>query len=269
MTINFHYQGDDKTKAMKDEKKGHCPTPHNSALPSDFADTVLMPGDPLRSRWIASEFLSGAKLVNDVRGVAGYTGTYKGVPVSVMASGMGIPSIMIYSYELYNFYGVSNIIRVGTAGSINHAVRIHDIVLAISASTDSAVISNLGLPGTFAPTASYELLSAAKEAAFTTAGAAAAKVHIGSVLSSDMYYGVGGIEAMKKWADMGVLAVEMEAAGLYVAAARAKKRALAICTVSNDIMTGEETTSGERERGFSRMVEIALKTAYTMYGKKE
>lgn len=255
-------------KAMKDERKGFCPTPHNSALPGDFADTVLMPGDPLRSRWIASEFLSGAKLVNNVRGVAGYTGTYKGTPVSVMASGMGAPSIMIYSYELYNYYGVSNIIRVGTAGSINHAVRIHDVVLAISASTDSAIISNLSLPGTFAPTASYELLSAAKEAASATVGATASKVHMGPVLSSDMYYGVGGIEAIKKWAEMGVLAVEMEAAGLYVTAARAKKRALAICTVSNDIMTGEETPSDERERGFSRMVEIALETALTMHDKE-
>lgn len=252
---------------MKDDNIMHCPTPHNSAMPGDFADTVLMPGDPLRSRWIASEFLTDAKLVNDVRGVAGYTGKYKGVPISVMASGMGIPSIMIYSHELFNFYGVSNIIRVGTAGSINPAVSIRDIVLAISASTDSAVISNLGLPGTYAPTASYELLSAAKEAVFTACGEAPIKVHIGPVLSSDMYYGVGGIEAMKKWADMGVLAVEMEAAGLYVTAARAKKRALAICTVSNDIMTGEETPSEERERGFSRMVEIALETALTMHGK--
>ena len=238
------------------------PTPHIKAVPGDFAKTVLMPGDPLRSEFIAKNFLTDAKLVNDVRGVHGYTGTYKGTPVSVMASGMGIPSIGIYSHELYNVFGVENIIRVGPAGARNTDVHVRDIVIAQGACTNSAFASQFRLNGTFAPISSYELLRCAAD----TAEELKLNYHVGNILSSDTFYNDddGIPDAMTStlpWAKMGVLAVEMEAAGLYMTAARYGKRALAICTVSDHIVTGEATTSDERQTSFTDMMTLALEVA--------
>lgn len=232
------------------------PTPHNSATPEDFAKTVLMPGDPLRARFIAETYLDNAVLVNNVRGINGYTGNYRGHRVSVMASGMGMPSIGIYSYELYNFYGVENIMRIGSAGAINMNIHVRDIVFGIGACTNSNYASQYCLPGTFAPTASYKLL----EAAVGEAKRLGARYHIGNLLSSDTFY-CDDSEATAKWAKMGVMAIEMEAAALYMNAARAGKNALALCTISDHILTGEATTSEERQNTFTTMMEIALETA--------
>lgn len=237
-------------------------TPHIGAEKGDFADTVLMPGDPLRSGFIAENFLIDAKLVNNVRGVQGYTGLYKGEKISVMASGMGMPSIGIYSYELYNFFGVENIIRVGSAGSYNADVKLLDIVLAQAACTDSNFVKQFGLPGDFSPIADFGLLTKA----VSKAKALGLNCHIGNVLSSDRFYGdSNGLPDWKQpvslWAKMGVLAVEMEAAALYMNAARAGKRALCICTVSDSLITGEETTAEERQNSFTDMIKLALETA--------
>ncbi len=241
------------------------PTPHINAVPGDFAKTVLMPGDPLRSRFIAENFLKDIKLVNNVRGVQGYTGTYKGIPVSVMASGMGIPSIAIYSYELYQSYGVENIIRVGSAGSINTDIHVRDIVIGQGACTNSRFAEQYHLSGTFAPIASYELL---KECV-TAADNMDLRYHVGNLLSSDTFYnddeGIpDSMSSTLPWAKMGVMAVEMEAAGLYMTAARCKRRALAICTVSDHIITGEATTAEERQTTFTDMMKLALETAVRM-----
>lgn len=235
-------------------------TPHNSANFDEFAKTVLMPGDPLRAKFVAENFLTNAKLVNNVRGIGGYTGEYKGHRISVMASGMGIPSMGIYSYELYNFYGVDNIIRIGSAGSIQPHIRVRDIVFGIGACTNSNFASQYGLHGTFAPTASYKLLSAAVYAAEKTG----ASYHVGNLLSSDTFYNDDAEEANAAWQKMGVMAVEMEAAGLYMNAARAGKNALAICTISDHILTGEATSAEERQTTFTTMMEIALETAAAM-----
>lgn len=232
-------------------------TPHNSANFDEFAKTVLMPGDPLRAKFVAENFLTNAELVNNVRGIGGYTGEYKGHRISVMASGMGIPSMGIYSYELYNFYGVDNIIRIGSAGSIQPHIRVRDIVFGIGACTNSNFASQYGLHGTFAPTASYKLLSAAVYAAEKTG----ASYHVGNLLSSDTFYNDDAEEANAAWQKMGVMAVEMEAAGLYMNAARAGKNALAICTISDHILTGEATSAEERQTTFTTMMEIALETA--------
>jgi len=232
------------------------PTPHNSASPEDFAKTVLMTGDPLRAKFVAETFLDGAVLVNSVRGINGYTGTYKGHRVSVMASGMGMPSIGIYSYELYNFYGVDNIIRIGSAGAIQNSIKVRDMVFGAGACTNSNFASQYELPGTFAPIASYELLSKAVE----TAEKMGLRYHVGNLLSSDTFYNDDD-DATGKWAKMGVMAIEMEAAGLYMNAARAGKRALAICTISDHILTGEVTSSAERQTTFTGMMEVALETA--------
>ncbi len=237
------------------EHKTTTPTPHIAAKFGEIAKTVLMPGDPLRSKMIAETFLSDAKLVNNVRGVQGYTGTYKGVPVTVMASGMGMPSMGIYSYELFNFYDVDNIIRVGTAGSFHRDVRVRDVVLAEGACTDSNYAAQYALPGTFAPVASYRLLSAAVGAADELG----VRYHVGNVVSSDRFY--NDVENSLDWAKMGVLAVEMEAAALYMNAARAEKHALAVCTVSDHLVTGEDTTVEERQNSFTSMMKIALETA--------
>ena len=238
------------------------PTPHISASPEDFAPTVLMPGDPLRSKFIAESFLSSAKLVNNVRGVQGYTGTYKGTPVSVMASGMGMPSMGIYAYELFNFFGVENILRVGSAGAMNEKVRIRDVVLGIGASTNSSFASQYNLPGTLSAVCSYELLRVCAD----TAEQLGIRYHVGSLLSSDTFYrddlGVGEEFLQKNvWGKMGVLAVEMEAAALYYTALRAGKRALAICTVSDHLLTGEATSAEERQTSFTQMMELALNAA--------
>lgn len=232
------------------------PTTHNSAAPADFAKTVLMPGDPLRAQKIAKEYLTDAKLVNNVRGVQGYTGTFHGKRVSVMASGMGMPSMGIYSYELFRIYGVENIIRIGSAGALREDIHVRDLVLGMGASTDSAYATNFGLPGTFAPICSYRLLSGsvrlAEQAGF--------RYHVGNLLSSDVFYS-DDPTANARWAKMGILAVEMEAAALYMNAARLGKNALAICTVSNHLLTGEETTPEERQNSFSQMIELALELA--------
>lgn len=240
-------------------------TPHISAEKGDFAPTVLMPGDPHRSALIAKSFLKEARLVNDVRGVQGYTGTYKGVPVSVMASGMGMPSIGIYSYELFNFYGVESIIRVGSAGSYNKNVKVRDIVIAEGACTDSAYAEQFGLPGSFAPIADFTLL----EAAVKNAKAAGLSFHVGNVVSSDRFYGdTNGLSDLNQpqrlWGKMGVLAVEMEAAALYMNAARSSKKALAICTVSDSLITGEALSAEERQSSFTEMMRLSLETAVSV-----
>ena len=233
----------------------NIPTPHIEAKAGEFAETVLMPGDPLRAKFIAETFLEDAKLINNVRGVQGHTGLYKGKRVSVMASGMGMPSIGIYSYELFNFYDVKNIIRVGTAGVIRPDLKVRDIVIGQGACTNSQYGSQFGLPGSFAPICSFELLQKAV--------AAAQKIGItpvvGNLYSSDTFY--DDSQGLSKWQKMGVLAVEMEAAALYMNAARAGKNALAICTISDNPFTGEATTSEERQNNFTKMMEIALEIA--------
>ena len=243
----------------------NCPTPHIAAMPGDFGRTVLMPGDPLRSKFIAEHFLENPVLVNNVRGVHGYTGTYKGVKVSVMASGMGMPAIGIYSHELFNFYGVENIIRVGSAGAVQENVHLYDLVLGQGACTDSNYASQFHFPGTFAPIASYELLREAAKAAEENG----AVYHVGNLNSSDAFYGdhedvPEGLDTVYALRKMGVLAVEMEAAALYMNAARAGKRALCICTVSDHILTGEKTTAEERQNSFTTMMKVALDTAVAM-----
>ena len=236
-------------------------TPHNEAAPGAFAKTVLMPGDPLRAKFIAENFLTDAKLVNNVRGIQGYTGTYHGVPVSVMASGMGMPSIGIYSHELYNFYDVDNIIRIGSAGAISPKLKLRDVVLAQGACTNSNYASQFGLHGTFAPIADFTLL----ETAVAAARKLGVEPPVGNLLSSDTFYNAAG--DTKDWGKLGVLAVEMEAAALYCNAAQAGKRALAICTISDSILTGEELSAADRQTTFTQMMEIALETAVEMSKK--
>ncbi|MCR4584337.1 MAG: purine-nucleoside phosphorylase [Lachnospiraceae bacterium] len=235
------------------------PTPHINATPDDFAKTVLMPGDPLRSKFIAENFLEDARLINNVRGVQGYTGTYKGTKVTVMASGMGIPSIGIYSYELFNFFGVENIIRIGSAGSINMDVKVRDIVFAMGASTNSNYVRQFELPGTFAPVADYELLKVGVE----QAAELGARYHVGNILSSDTFYDAQA-DANDRWIKMGLLCIEMETAGLYMNAAYAGKRALGLFTVSDHILTHEALSAEERQNSFTQMMEIALGTAVKM-----
>lgn len=236
------------------------PTPHISAKKGDFAKTVLMPGDPLRSKFIAETFLENPVLINNVRGVQGYTGTWKGVPVSVMASGMGIPAIGIYSYELYNFYDVDNIIRIGSAGALSDDLKLMDIVAAQGACTDSNFVHQFELSGTFAPIADYTLLSAAVEAGRERG----VELKVGNILSSDNFYSPTGKDSADKWRDMGVMAIEMESAGLYMNAAAAGKRALCICTISDHIYRPEALSSEDRQNSFTQMMEIALDTAVKM-----
>ncbi len=236
-------------------------TPHNSAALGDFAKTVLMPGDPLRAKFIAENFLENVRLVNNVRGINGYTGTYQGVPVSVMASGMGIPSIGIYSYELYTEYGVENIMRIGSAGAMSEDVHVRDIVIGMGACTNSHFGDQYKLSGTFAPIASYTMMRTAIE----SAEAVGARYHVGNLLSSDTFYS-DDENANAGWMKMGVLAVEMEAAGLYMTAARLKKNALAICTISDSLITGEALPALERQNTFTQMMEIALRTAVKLNG---
>ncbi|MCD8104084.1 MAG: purine-nucleoside phosphorylase [Lachnospiraceae bacterium] len=231
------------------------PTPHIAALPGDFANTVLMPGDPLRAKHIAETFLEDAVLVNNVRGVNGYTGLYHGKKVSVMASGMGMPSIGIYSYELFHYYNVENIIRIGTAGALQPDLKIRDLVFGMGACTDSNYASQYELPGTFAPIASFALLKGAVDAA----EAMGLNYRVGNLVSADVFY--NDRPTTEKWQKMGALAVEMEAAALYMNAARAGKNALAICTISDSMVTGEETTSEERQTSFNDMVKVAMELA--------
>ncbi len=239
------------------------PTPHIKATPEQFGKTVLMPGDPNRSHFIAENFLKDAVLVNNVRGVQGYTGYYKDTPVSVMASGMGMPSIGIYSHELFNAFDVDNIIRVGSAGSIQKDVKVMDVIIGMGACTDSNFGMQFRLPGTFAPIADYGLLSKC------VGKANALKMtnyHVGNVLSSDLFYednlGLPGyMQSVELWGKMGVLAFEMESAALYMNAARYGKHALGIFTVSNHILTGEDLTPEQRETTFTDMITLALETA--------
>ena len=234
----------------------NIPTPHIAAKEGDFAKTVLMPGDPLRAKFIAETFLTDAVLVNNVRGVNGYTGYYNGKRVSVMASGMGIPSMGIYSYELFNFYDIDNIIRIGTAGSIHPDLKIRNVVLAMGACTDSNYGAQYELPGTFAPIASFELLRKAVKV-IEEMGNIGYKV--GNVVSSDVFY--SDRQTTAAWQKMGALAIEMESAALYMNAARAGKNALTICTISDGLVTGEVTTAEERQTSFDDMMKIALEIA--------
>ena len=232
----------------------NIPTPHINAKECDFARTVLMPGDPLRAKFIAETFLEDAVLVNNIRGIQGYTGYYKGKRVSVMASGMGMPSIGIYSYELFNFYGVENIIRVGTAGGIGDNVKVRDVVMGMTSYTNS----NFGrqfFDGNVSPCCSFKLLDAAVAAARKMG----VEPNVGALYSSDIFYDEAGSAGKLK--KLGVLAVEMEAAALYLNAARAGKNALAICTISDHIFTGESLPAEERQVGFTKMMEIALEIA--------
>ena len=241
------------------------PTPHINATPADFAKTVLMPGDPLRAKFIAENFLTDAKLVNNVRGIHGYTGTYNGTPVSVMASGMGMPSIGIYSYELFNFFDVENIIRVGSAGGMSEKVKVRDIIIAQGACTDSNFAHTFNLPGTFAPIADFNIL----KAAVNKADELSLKYCVGNVLSSDVFYGdMQGLSddmtPAALWGKMGVLGVEMEAAALYMNAARAGKNALAILTVSDHLLTGEALSAEDRQNTFTDMMKLSLETAVSL-----
>lgn len=233
------------------------PTPHiNVSEQGIIAETVLLPGDPLRAKFIAETFLENPVQFNTVRNMFGYTGTYKGKRISVMGTGMGMPSIGIYSYELIHFYGVKNLIRIGSAGSLQENIKVRDIVIGMAASTNSNFAAQYNLPGTLAPTASFELLKKAVDAAHSKG----IEPKVGNILSSDTFYDDDS-ESWKKWAKMGVMAVEMEAAALYMNAARAGVNALCILTISDSLVTHEATTAEERQHTFTQMMEIALELA--------
>lgn len=227
----------------------------NAANKGDIAESVLMPGDPLRAKFIAENFLNEPKLYNEIRGMLGYTGTYKGCPVSVQGSGMGMPSMGIYSWELITEYDVQNIIRIGTAGSFHENIKIKDLVIGVAASTDSNYIHAFDVPGNYAPCASYELLSKARDAG--------EELNIpfkaGNIVSCDVFYEFG--DWWKKWAEMGILAVEMEAAALYMNAAYNRVNAMAMMTISDHFVTGERSTAKEREQSFTDMMKLALEVA--------
>ena len=231
-------------------------TVSNSANKGDIAKTVLMPGDPLRARYIAENFLDSPVLYNETRNMYGYTGTYKGVPVSVQGSGMGMPSMGIYSWELFTYYDVENIIRIGTAGSFSSDINIGDIVVSLAASTDSNYEHTFGLPGHFSPCASWELLCRLKE----ISDAEGINIKAGNTVSCDVFYEIGE-DWWKKWASMNVLAVEMEAAALYMNAAYNHRNALAIMTISDHVISGEKASLEDRERNFTDMMKLALETA--------
>lgn len=234
------------------------PTPHNNAKKGDIAKTVLMPGDPLRAKFIAETYLENPVCYNEVRGMLGFTGTYKGVPVSVQGSGMGMPSMGIYSHELYSEYDVENIIRIGTAGSIAGNINLREVIIAVSASTNSNYAAQYRLPGTYAPTASWKLIAAAVKAAEDKG----CIYHAGNILSSDTFY--DDANSLAEWNKMGVLAIEMESAALYMNAARAGKNALCILTVSDCPLKGLSTTAEERQTSFRDMMEIALEAAVSI-----
>ena len=236
------------------------PTPHIAAKKEDIAKTVLMPGDPLRAKFIAENFLTEPVLVNNVRGVQGHTGTWKGVPVTVMASGMGMPAIGIYSWELFNFYDVDNIIRIGSAGALRDDLKLMDIVAGQGACTNSSYGDQFELAGTFAPIADFTLLSAAVEAGREHG----VDVKVGNILSSDNFYYAEGSNYSDGWKRMGVMAVEMEAAALYMNAAYAGKRGLCLCTISDHLYRDEALSPEDRQNSFTQMMEIALDTAVKM-----
>lgn len=228
------------------------PTPHIGAKYGDIAPTVLMAGDPLRAKMMAERYLENPVQFNNVRGMLGFTGTYKGKPVSVMGHGMGIPSIGIYSYELYHFYGVKTIIRVGSCGSIHPDLHVGNLVIAMGACTNSNYAAQYELPGTFAPIADFDLCRQAAEACEQFGY----RYKVGNIFSSDTFYTENPHN--DKWMNMGVLAIEMEAPALYMNAARSGCRALVICTVSDHILTGEATTSEERQNSFTHMMDVAF-----------
>ncbi|MCR4746388.1 MAG: purine-nucleoside phosphorylase [Lachnospiraceae bacterium] len=233
-------------------------TPHNSAEKGDIAKTVLMPGDPLRAKYIAETYLENPKCFNQVRGMYGYTGRYNGKEVSVMAHGMGIPSVAIYTYELFNFYDVDNIIRIGSAGGLQDDVNLKDIVIAMSATTDSAYVKNFGISGSYAPTADFGLL----EKAVAAARKRNVNFHVGNVNCTDIFY--ADSKENDSLRAMGVLCSEMESAGLYCNAAKAGKHALTILTISDHLYKTEELTAEERQTGFGQMMEIALDVASSL-----
>lgn len=234
----------------------NVPTPHNGAKMGDIAKTVLMPGDPLRAKFIADTYLDNVECFNTVRNMLGFTGTYKGKEISVMGGGMGMPSIGIYSYELFHFYGVENIMRIGSAGGISDDVHLRDIVIGMGASTNSNFASQYRLPGTIAPIADFSLLRKAVEAAEKIQ----VKTVVGNILSSDIFYD-DNRETNDLWKKMGILCVEMEAAALYLNAARAGKKALCILTISDHLYTGESLSAEDRQTSFREMMEVALETA--------
>lgn len=229
------------------------PTPHIGAREGEIADRVIMAGDPLRAKFMAERFLENPVQYNAVRGMLGFTGTYKGKRVSVQGHGMGMPSIGIYSYELFNFYGIKRIIRTGSAGSINAGVKMGDVVIGMGSCTDSNYASQYGLPGTFAPIADFGLVRAAVEKAEELG----VRYKVGNILASDFFYG-DDADSWKQWQKMGVLAVEMEAAALYMNAARCGGEALCICTISDSLVTGEACSAEERQTSFTNMMDIAF-----------
>ncbi len=230
----------------------NTPTPHIGAKYGEVAETVLMAGDPLRAKLMAEKYLENLVLYNEVRGMLGYTGTYKGKRVSVQGHGMGIPSIGIYSYELFNFYGVKTIIRVGSAGSMSPDLHIGDLVMAMGACTNSHYADQYNLPGTYAPIADFGLLRAAVEKAEELGY----RYKVGNIYSSDIFYDER--QGTPEWQKMGVLAVEMEASALYMNAARSGNKALCICTISDSMVTGEATTAEERQNNFTKMMDVAF-----------
>ncbi len=233
-------------------EKPKTPTPHIGAKYGEIAETVIMAGDPLRVKFMAENYLENPVQFNQVRNMLGYTGTYKGKRVSVMGHGMGIPSIGIYTYELFNFYGVETIIRVGSAGSINKDLHVGDLAIAMGACTNSHYGDQYEMPGTYAPIANFDLLRGAVE----TCERLGYNYKVGNVFSSDTFYTENAHN--EKWIAMGVLAVEMEISALYMNAARAGKRALGICTISDHILTGEATTAEERQTTFTHMMDVAF-----------
>lgn len=235
-------------------------TVHNQAEINQIAQTVLMPGDPLRAKYVADKFLTDAVLVNNVRGVQGYTGTWKGVPVTVMASGMGMPSIGIYSWELYSQYNVESIIRIGTTGALQDELKLRDVILAQGACTDSNYTKGFGVSGQFAPIADYKLLRTAEECALKMG----LHVQVGNILSSDMFYHPEGCSETDAWKHLGIMAIEMEAAALYTNAAYFHKRALCVGTVTDHIYRPEIMEASERQSSLDQMIELALNTAVEM-----
>ena len=232
-------------------------TPHNHAKPGDYAEAVLLPGDPLRAKWIAETFFEAPRLVNSVRNCLGYTGSWKGRPVSVQASGMGQPSLGIYVHELINVYGVQSLIRVGTCGGLNAKVKVRDVILAQGATTDSAIVKGRFGPYNFAPIADFGLLRSAAD----KADAKGLKFHAGNMLSSDIFYHQDGFAGYHTLPEHGVIGVEMEAATLYTLAARFGVKALTICTMTDCLVTHEEISAEERQSSLSEMVELALDVA--------
>lgn len=238
-------------------EENRVPTPHIGAQAGEIAETILLPGDPLRAKYIAENFLTDAKQFNSVRNMFGYTGYYKGRRVSVMGTGMGCPSMGIYSYELIHFYGCRNLIRIGTAGSLQEKVKIRDLVIGMGACTTSNYVKQFCLPGDYSCICSFELLEKAVKAARDKG----MNCHVGNILSSDMFYNPELPPAGTSWEKMGVLAVEMEAAALYSNAAAAGANALCILTISDSLVTGEATTAQERQTTFTNMMEVALELA--------